>query len=329
MATSSSSFRREGPLLRRGWDALWSSLCFCFPSSIDELDESAAEAAARGGEGGGGGGGGRRRGGATSSSSAATTTSTAAASAGVTRSASSASSSAAASSCSSLGGASSGSGSDLLLYPPAPPQAPPFEGPPVIGPRSADDAASGKKTLVLDLDETLVHSSFRPVPNADFVIPVEIDGRCVDVYVLKRPHVDEFLAQVGPRFEVVVFTASLAKYADPLLDLLDARTNAFKWRLFREHCVAFEGNYVKDLQCLGRPLTDSIIVDNSPHSYVFQPDNAVPVSTFIDDPADVELLQILPLLLAVERVPDVRPHLAHHVARLAEAQASRGRGEGG
>ena len=182
---------------------------------------------------------------------------------------------------------------------------------------------------MLDLDETLVHSSFRPVPNADFVIPVEIDGRCVDVYVLKRPHVDEFLAQVGPRFEVVVFTASLAKYADPLLDLLDARVGAFRWRLFRDACVAFEGNYVKDLQCLGRPLEDAIIVDNSPHSYVFQPDNAVPVSTFIDDPADTELLQILPLLLAVERVPDVRPHLAHHVARLAEAQATRGREGGG
>lgn len=316
-------------MFRRGWDALYSALCFCFPSSIDDLDESA--------EGGSGGGGGEESSGRRSRRGRAPASgSSAAAGVGAPQgsiapsrspnSASSAASSVGASSCSSLGGGSAGS--DLLLYPPAPPQAPPFEGPPVIGPRSADDAASGKKTLVLDLDETLVHSSFRPVPNADFVIPVEIDGRCVDVYVLKRPHVDEFLAQVGPRFEVVVFTASLAKYADPLLDLLDARSGAFKWRLFREHCVAFEGNYVKDLQCLGRPLTDSIIVDNSPHSYVFQPDNAVPVSTFIDDPADVELLQILPLLLAVERVPDVRPHLAHHVARLAEAQASRGREAG-
>ena len=52
---------------------------------------------------------------------------------------------------------------------------------------------------VLDLDETLVHSSFRPVPHADFVIPVEIDGRLVDVYVLKRPHVDEFLRQARER----------------------------------------------------------------------------------------------------------------------------------
>ena len=247
------------------------------------------------------------------------------------------------------------------LHAPAPPRAPPFLGDPVIGPQAPGDA--GRKLLVLDLDETLVHSSFRPAPGADFVIPVEIDGRSVDVHVLKRPHVDEFLAQararerarggvgskrgareraaaraptlapspprppaqVGARFEVVVFTASLAKYADPLLDLLDA-AGCVRWRLFREHCVPFEGNYVKDLQCLGRPLADTVIVDNSPHSYVFQPDNAVPVSTFIDDPADTELLQILPVLLAVERVPDVRPHLAHHLARLAEAQASRGGG---
>ena len=81
----------------------------------------------------------------------------------------------------------------------------------------------GKKTLVLDLDETLVHSSFKPISDPDYIIPVEIEGKIVDVYVLKRPMMDEFLAAVGPNFEVVVFTASLSKYADPLLDLLDPR----------------------------------------------------------------------------------------------------------
>lgn len=79
----------------------------------------------------------------------------------------------------------------------------------------------GRKTLILDLDETLVHSSFKPIMDPDFIIPVEIEGRIVDVYVLKRPLMDEFLAAVGNIYEVVVFTASLSKYADPLLDLLD------------------------------------------------------------------------------------------------------------
>ena len=69
----------------------------------------------------------------------------------------------------------------------------------------------GKKTLVLDLDETLVHSSFKPVASADFIIPVEIDGQVHNVYVLKRPGVDEFLNKLGPQFELVIFTASLSK----------------------------------------------------------------------------------------------------------------------
>jgi len=142
----------------------------------------------------------------------------------------------------------------------------------------------------------------------------------VDVYVLKRPHVDAFMAAVGARFEVVVFTASLAKYAHPLLDLLDPGRTV-RWRLFREACVPFEGNYVKDLQCLGRPLASTIIVDNSPHSYVFQPDNAAPIGTFIDDPADRELLDLLPVPLAVEGVADVRQHLGYHVQRMLAAQA--------
>lgn len=177
----------------------------------------------------------------------------------------------------------------------------------IIGPKSPDDVH--KKTLVLDLDETLVHSSFKPIPNPDYIIPVEIDGRLVDVYVLKRPWLDHFMDTIGPRFEVIVFTASLSKYADPLLDLLD-KSNLVRWRLFRESCFPYEGNYVKDLSCLGRELGHTIIVDNSPHSYVFQPNNAVPISTFIDNMEDQELLEIMPLLLQVEQYDDVRTYLS-------------------
>ncbi|XP_037085603.1 carboxy-terminal domain RNA polymerase II polypeptide A small phosphatase 1-like [Pollicipes pollicipes] len=69
----------------------------------------------------------------------------------------------------------------------------------------------GRVCLVIDLDETLVHSSFKPIPNADFIVPVEIDGAVHQVYVLKRPHVDDFLQKMGDMFECVLFTASLAK----------------------------------------------------------------------------------------------------------------------
>lgn len=61
----------------------------------------------------------------------------------------------------------------------------------------------------------------QPIANADFIVPVEIDGTVHQVYVLKRPHVDEFLKKMGELYECVLFTASLAKYADPVADLLD------------------------------------------------------------------------------------------------------------
>uniref|UniRef100_A0A915Q7C9 protein-serine/threonine phosphatase n=1 Tax=Setaria digitata TaxID=48799 RepID=A0A915Q7C9_9BILA len=162
----------------------------------------------------------------------------------------------------------------------------------------------GKKCLIIDLDETLVHSSFKPVKNPDFIIPVEIDNVIHQVYVLKRPYVDEFLERIGDKFECVLFTASLAKYADPVADFLDKR-GVFRARLFRESCVFHKGNYVKDLTRLGRDLKKVIIVDNSPASYAFHPDNAIPVQTWFDDANDVELLDIIPVLEQLAEVDSI------------------------
>ncbi|KAG8225290.1 hypothetical protein J437_LFUL001904 [Ladona fulva] len=161
-----------------------------------------------------------------------------------------------------------------------------------------------RKCMVIDLDETLVHSSFKPISNADFIVPVEIDGTVHQVYVLKRPHVDEFLQRVGELYECVLFTASLAKYADPVADLLD-RWGVFRARLFRESCVFHRGNYVKDLNKLGRDLESIVIVDNSPASYIFHPDNAVPVASWFDDMGDTELLDLVPFFERLSKVDSV------------------------
>ncbi|KAK9365094.1 HAD-like domain-containing protein [Lipomyces kononenkoae] len=164
----------------------------------------------------------------------------------------------------------------------------------------------GRKCLVLDLDETLVHSSFKYLHQADFVIPVEIEGQYHNVYVIKRPGVDEFMRRVGDMYEIVVFTASVSKYGDPLLDKLDVH-KVVHHRLFRESCYNHQGNYVKDLSQLGRPLEDVIILDNSPASYIFHPQHAVPVSSWFSDAHDNELLDLVPFLedLASNRVRDV------------------------
>jgi len=163
----------------------------------------------------------------------------------------------------------------------------------------------GKKCLVLDLDETLVHSSFKPIPKPEYIIPVEIDGMVHHVYVRKRPGCDTFLRMMARHYEIVIFTASLSKYANPLLDKLDPY-NYIRRRLYREHCTFHMGNYVKDMTRLGRPIEGSIIVDNSPASYLFQPENAIPCESFIENPADRELLEMIPFLESIAGVPDVR-----------------------
>jgi len=164
----------------------------------------------------------------------------------------------------------------------------------------------GKKCLVLDLDETLVHSSFKPIPKPDFIIPVEIDRVVHHVYVLKRPFVDEFMLRASKHYEIVIFTASLSKYADPLLDKLDIH-NVISHRLFRESCVIHGTAYVKDMKRVGRPLKDTIIVDNSPPSYMFQPCNAVPCASWFDDKEDTQLLDFCPVIeTTMKDIDDVR-----------------------
>lgn len=178
---------------------------------------------------------------------------------------------------------------------------------------------AGRKCLVLDLDETLVHSSFKSLRNADFIIPVEIDSQYHNVYVIKRPGVDEFMKRVGELYEVVVFTASVSRYGDPLLDQLDIH-KVVHHRLFRESCYNHEGNYVKNLSVLGRPLKDTIILDNSPMSYIFHPQHAVPVSSWFSDTHDNELVDMIPFLedLAKDKVRDVALSLDMNVDKEAD-----------
>lgn len=166
-----------------------------------------------------------------------------------------------------------------------------------------------RKLLVLDLDETLVHSSFKPVQDADFFVDIELDNTIHRVYVRKRPGVDLFLKEVAKEYELVVFTASLSKYADPVMDVLDPERYVCA-RLFREHCVYHSGNYVKDLTKLGRPMDQIIIVDNSPFSFMFQPENAIPITSWFQDKSDWELYLLIDFLNDMADCADVCTVLA-------------------
>ena len=161
------------------------------------------------------------------------------------------------------------------------------------------------KTLVLDLDETLVHSSLKPLDNYDFKIGVKSGEDIIDIFVMLRPGAQDFLERIGVLYEVIIFTASLESYANPVIDFLD-RSKVVKKRLFRKDCANHNGNFVKNLSKLGRDLTKLIIVDNSPISYSLHPYNAIAINSWYDDQSDNQLEDILKVLEILEPVDDVR-----------------------
>ena len=165
------------------------------------------------------------------------------------------------------------------------------------------------KTLVLDLDETLVRSQFKKPPHHDLKLNVNVDEKHCQVFVAIRPGTKEFLEKMAKHYEVVIFTASLSNYANPLMDKLDPEGLCTS-RLFREHCT-FNGRFfVKDMSLMGRRMEDIILVDNNPNSYVAQPENGMPIISWFDDQKDTELYKLTPLLVGLSTVPDVRVVLA-------------------
>ena len=168
---------------------------------------------------------------------------------------------------------------------------------------------SKRKTLVLDLDETLVHSTLDGACTPDFTFAVQMGPARHMVAVRTRPHLHTFLNRVAELFEVVVFTASQQIYAEQLLDIIDPGQKCIKHRVYRDSCVLWEGNYLKDLTVLGRDLAHTLIVDNSPQAFGFQLANGVPIESWYDDDEDTELLKLIPFLEEVAAATDVRPHI--------------------
>ena len=146
-----------------------------------------------------------------------------------------------------------------------------------------------QKTLVLDLDETLIHSLAKggrmssghmveiklnaPValspPQPGQAAPVLGPYHPILYYVHKRPHCDEFLRRIAKWYKLVVFTASVQEYADPVIDWLEQERKYFVGRYYRQHCTFRNGAYIKDLSSVEPDLSKVLILDNSPVSYIF------------------------------------------------------------
>jgi len=153
--------------------------------------------------------------------------------------------------------------------------------------------ASHIKTLVLDLDNVLIHSDWTR-------------GRGWRTF--KRPGADEFIKDLAQYFELVVYTSQLPTYADPILDRLDPQ-RMIQYRLYRDSTNYVDGKHVRDLSKLNRDLKQVLMITADPDAYSLQPENAIKLKKWkTDEKEDTTLLDMLPFLEAIVRtnVPDVR-----------------------
>ncbi|KAJ7095327.1 NLI interacting factor-like phosphatase-domain-containing protein [Mycena belliarum] len=181
------------------------------------------------------------------------------------------------------------------------------------------------KTLVLDLDETLIHSTTRPLQSghsstgflglgtfnrnkgSGLMVEVVLGGQSTLYHVYKRPYVDFFLRTVSGWYTLVVFTASMQEYADPVIDWLDAGRGILAHRLFRDSCTQLpNGSYTKDLSVVDADLSRVCLIDNSPISYRINEANGIPIEGWTHDPSDEALLDLLPILDSLRFTSDVR-----------------------
>ncbi|MFH4978374.1 hypothetical protein AB6A40_005083 [Gnathostoma spinigerum] len=177
-----------------------------------------------------------------------------------------------------------------------------------------------KKILVLDLDETLIHSHHdgiirpmvKPGTPPDFVLRVKIDRHPVRFFVHCRPHVDYFLSVVSQWFDLVIFTASMEVYGSSVADKLDNGKGILRRRYFRQDCTMDYGGYSKNLKVVHEDPTSVFILDNSPGAYRNFPANAIPIPSWFSDPTDTCLLALLPFLDALRFVSDVRSILSRN-----------------
>ncbi|CCE64190.1 hypothetical protein TPHA_0G03500 [Tetrapisispora phaffii CBS 4417] len=185
-----------------------------------------------------------------------------------------------------------------------------------------------KKKLVLDLDETLIHSISRSNSNSNNAqahlveVKFQISGISTLYYVHKRPYCDLFLSNVSKWYDLIIFTASMKEYADPVIDWLESSfVGNFSKRYYRNHCILRDGvGYIKDLSIINDTnddhgnelvransiLHEIILIDNSPVSYAMNVDNAIQVEGWISDPTDQDLLNLLPFLESLRYTTDVR-----------------------
>ena len=141
-----------------------------------------------------------------------------------------------------------------------------------------------KYSLILDLDETLIHFKINNDDDSEGVLQI-------------RPGAIPFLEKVGKYYELIVFTAATQDYGDLLIDAIEENKVYFEHRFYRQHTIIIGNDFVKDLNRIGRPLDKMIIVDNMPQNFRLQKENGINIKAFWGEDASDNALEELGIIL--------------------------------
>jgi Dullard-like phosphatase family protein len=141
-----------------------------------------------------------------------------------------------------------------------------------------------KYSLVLDLEETLLHFNMNMNNNNEGVVDI-------------RPGTIKFLDDISEYYELIVFNEGEQKYTDLLIDSLEQNKIYFEHRFYREHVIIDNNDVVKDLTRIGRALDKILIVDNMAQNFKFQKNNGIIIKSFWGNNPNDNILNELAFIL--------------------------------
>ena len=169
-----------------------------------------------------------------------------------------------------------------------------------------------KKVILLDMDETLIHSEeYKQGTVYDLIIDMTgLMKNTEKIGVFIRPYCRQFLERLKDHFELVIFTAARKDYADKVISKLDPYNNIFTARLYRRNCTQIMGSYVKDFRVIkNRAVEDMMLVDNLIYSYSLNLQNGLPIKPYLRGSDDCELEFLAERLTALKPFHDLREFL--------------------
>ncbi len=174
---------------------------------------------------------------------------------------------------------------------------------------------TNRKLLILDLDETLIHASEKPLAR----VP---DFSVYNYHVYKRPSLETFLLTCLDWFDVAVWTSSGGEYATQVVAAIFPDPQALKFVWTSDRCSIvynynfdlIDGHYpqyysrkpLKKVKRRGYDLEAVIAIDDTPKKWEKSYGNLITVKPFEGDEAERELSHLLDYLNILKHERNIR-----------------------